>query len=64
MGIDPSNYKPVKDLIKEKDNEIQILKKKLEIPNTQHIQSPKLVALQEESYKIYKEMMLYKEQVS
>ena len=54
----------MKELIKEKDNEIQTLKKKLKIPNTQHVQTPKLVTLQEERDKIYKEMLMYKEQVA
>ena len=59
LGIDPSNTNPIKDLIKEKDIEIQVLKKKLKIPNTQHIQTPELLAFQEERDKIYKEMLMY-----
>ena len=59
LGVDPANAKPVKDFLKEKDIEIQILKKKLKIPNTQHIESPELVSLQAERDKYYKEMLMY-----
>ena len=48
FGFDPSNSKPDKYFLKEKDNVIKILKKKLKIPNTQHIESLEFVALQEE----------------
>ena len=34
LGIDPKNTKAMKYLNKENDNEIQVLKKKLKIPNT------------------------------
>lgn len=64
LGSNLNNSKPIKDLIKEKDNEIHILKKKLKIPNTWHIQYPKYVALQEKRDMIYQEIMLYKEQVA
>lgn len=46
LGVDPNNPQPVKNLIKEKENEIHILKKKLKILETRQIQTPKLVALQ------------------
>ena len=37
LGSDPSDPKLDKDLLKEKDNGLQIMKKKLKIPDTQHI---------------------------
>ena len=64
LGNDPNNTKPVKDLNKEKDNELHVLKKKLKIQDTQHIQTPDIVALEEERDKIYKEILMYKEQVT
>ena len=32
LGVDPNNPLPIKNLMKEKDTDIQILKKKLKIP--------------------------------
>ena len=61
MSKNPKNPKPVKYLLQEKDNDIQILKSKLNMSKTQHIMSPKLDALQEERDKTYKEMAAYKE---
>ena len=49
-----------KKLLEEKDNTIQVLKKKLKVPNTKHVQSSELFALQEEKEKVYQEMMDYK----
>ena len=48
-----------KKLLEEKDNTIQVLKKKLKVPNTEHVQSSELFALQEEKEKVYQEMMDY-----
>lgn len=64
LGIDSSISNPITYLFEEKDNKIQILKKKLKILNTQNIQYPELVALQEERDQIYKEMLMYKEKVA
>ena len=36
-----------------------MLKKKLKVPNIEHVQSSKLFALQEEKEKVYQEMMDY-----
>ena len=41
-------------------NTIQVLKKKLKIPSSEHAQSSELLALQEEKDKVYQEMMEYK----
>ena len=58
LGTNPIETKPVADLIKEKDNEIKSFKKKLQMPVSQHLDSPELVALQEERDKVYKEMLI------
>ena len=50
----------VKRMLKEKDNALQVLKKKLKIPGAEHVQSSKLLALQEEKDKVHQEMMEYK----
>jgi hypothetical protein len=42
LGEDPKNMTVVGDLIKEKDNEINILKKKINVPDVQHVQTPEL----------------------
>ena len=42
------NAQATRTLLEEKDNTIQVLKKKLKIPNSEHAQSPELLALQEE----------------
>ena len=53
LGEDPKNLTIVEDLIKEKGNEIKILKKKLNVPNIQHVHTPELQASHEEKDKIY-----------
>ena len=62
MGINLVQTKSVENLVKEKDYEIQRIKKKLQIPTTLHPDAPKLMVLQEGKDKIYKEMLLYKDQ--
>ena len=47
-GSEPGNAHATGKLLEEKDNTIQVLKKKLKIPNFEHAQSPELLALQEE----------------
>lgn len=63
FGDDPNSQEHVKNLLKDKENEIQILKKKLKILATQHIQTLELMSLQDEKDTIYREMLQYKEQV-
>ena len=46
--------------MEEKDNALQFLKKRLKIPNTEHVQSSELLELQEEKDKIHQEMMEHK----
>ena len=60
LGTEPNSVQATKKLLEEKDNTIQLLKKKLKVPNTQHVQYLELIALQEEKEKIYQEMMEYK----
>jgi hypothetical protein len=40
LWVDPKNLNVVRDLIKEKDNEIDILNKMLNVPDAQHVQTP------------------------
>ena len=60
LGTEPNNMQATKNLLEEKDNTIQVLKKKLKVPNVEHVQSSKFFALQEEKEKVYQEMMDYK----
>ena len=60
LGIEPGNMQATKKLLEEKDNTIQVLNKKLKVPNAEHAQSSELLTLQEEKEKIYQEMMDYK----
>ena len=39
LGIVPGNMQVTKKLLEEKDNTIQVLKKKLKLPNAKHAQS-------------------------
>ena len=60
MGSEPVNAQATKKILEEKDNTIQVLKKKLKFPNVEHAQSPELFVLQEEKDKVYQEMIDYK----
>ena len=59
-GNEIGNTQAIKRLLEEKDNALQVLKKRLKIPNTEHVQSSELLALQEEKDKIHQDMMEYK----
>ena len=48
LGTEPNSVQEMKKLMEEKDNTIQVLKKKLKVPNTRHVQSSDLIAIQEE----------------
>ena len=48
LGTEPGNMQEIKKLLEEKDNTIQVLKKKLKVPNAEHVHSSKLFKLQEE----------------
>ena len=60
LGTEPGNMQVTKKLLEEKDNTIQVLKKKLKVPNAEHVHSSELFTLQEEKEKVYQEMMDYK----
>ena len=38
LGTKPSNMQATKKLLEEKDNTIQVLKKKRKVPNAEHVQ--------------------------
>ena len=54
------NTQAVKKLLEEKDNALQVLKKRLKMPGSEHVQSTEFLALQEEKDKLHQEMMEYK----
>ena len=56
-GKERGNIQVIKILLEEKDNALQVLKKRLKIPSTEHVQSSELLALQEEKDKIHQDMM-------
>ena len=60
LGTKPGNMQAAKKILEEKDNTIQVLKKKLKVHNVEHVQSSELFTLQEEKEKVYQEMMDYK----
>ena len=39
LGTEPNNVQVTKKLLEQKDNTIQVLKKNLKVPNTQHAHS-------------------------
>ena len=59
-GNETGNTQAIKRLLEEKDNALQVLKKRLKIPSTEHVQSSELLALQEEKDRIHQDMMEYK----
>ena len=63
MGAKPNNILLVKNVLKEKEIEIQILKKKLKIPEGHHVQTPELVSIQTERDGFYRDVVKFKEQV-
>ena len=60
LGNERDNSQAIKILLEEKDNALQVLKKRLNIPSTEHVQSSKLLTLQEEKHKIHQEMIEHK----
>ena len=59
-GDETGNTQAIRRILEEKDNALQVLKKKLKILSFEHVQSSELVALQEEKDKIHQEIMEYK----
>ena len=60
LGNEIGNTQAIKRLLEEKDNTLQVLKKRLKIPSIEHVQSSELLALQEEKDRIHRDMMEYK----
>ena len=58
-GDETGNTQAIRRLLEEKDNALQVLKKKFKILSFEHVQSSELLALQEKD-KIHQEMMEYK----
>ena len=52
-GNEKDNTRAIRRMLEEKDNALQVLKKKLKISSTEHVQSSKLLPLQEEKDKIH-----------
>ena len=52
-GNEKDSTPAIKILLEEKDNALQVLKKRLKIPNTEHVQSSELLVVQEEKDNIY-----------
>ena len=59
-GDEIGNTQAIRRILEEKYNALQVLKKKLKIPSSEHVQSSELLALQEGKDKIHQEMMAYK----
>ena len=53
LATETNNVQVTKKLLEEKDNTIQVLKKKLKVPNAEHVQYSELFALKEEKEKVY-----------
>jgi hypothetical protein len=48
LGIDPKDPTAMGELVKQKDTKIKVLRKRLNLPKSQHVQTPKLQANHEE----------------
>ena len=46
LGDEPRSTQATRRILEEKDNTIQVLKKKLKIPSSEHVQSSELLTLQ------------------
>ena len=64
VGVDPKNMQAIKKILDEKENTIQVLKKKLKILGVEHVQTPKLTSLEKERDSLQQEVIRYKEKVS
>ena len=51
-GNERDNTQAIRRMLEEKDNALQVLKKILKIPGSEHVQSSKLLALQDEKDKM------------
>jgi hypothetical protein len=57
LSENPKNIVVVEDLIKQKNNQIKVLKKKLNVPNIQHVQATKLQAKFGDKEKLYQKLV-------
>ena len=48
MGSNPQDIKTVQSLFKEKDTQIKVLKKKIKIPDIDHVQTQEIQVMQQE----------------
>jgi hypothetical protein len=53
----PGNPKVVGDLMNQKDNDIKVLKKKLNILEVKHVKTPELQDRHEEKEKLYQQLL-------
>jgi hypothetical protein len=63
LGANPRDEAFVQALIKTKDTKIQALKKRLNIPGIDHVQTPELQAVQAEKEQLLKKMIQMEEQI-
>jgi hypothetical protein len=63
LGENPRDEASIQALIKTKDTKIQALKKRLNIPGIDHVQTPELQAVQAEKEQILKKMIQMEEQI-
>jgi hypothetical protein len=57
LGANPRDEASIQALINTKDKEIQVLKKKLNIPGIEHVQTPELQAIQAEKEQLLRKMV-------
>jgi len=57
LGEDPKNPTTMGDLINQKDNEIKVLKKKLNIPDIHHVKTLELQAIHREKDQFYQQLV-------
>jgi hypothetical protein len=63
LGVNPRDEASVQALIKTKYKDIQVLKKKHNIPGIDHVQTSKLQAVKGEKYQLLKKMVQMEEQI-
>ena len=52
VGVDPSDSNSIQELIKSKENDIQVLRKKLNMPTLEHVKTLESEEMQKEEEKI------------
>jgi hypothetical protein len=56
LGINPKDPIYMGELVKQKDTEIKVLRKRLNLPEAQHVQTPELQASYEEKEQLYHQL--------